>query len=315
MRDIKTGTAGRLIRRTLSDWDKDKAPRLGAALAYYALFSIPPLVLIVIASIGVFYKGDVTAAILLQLSTLMGADAANAVMQISRQLSTGGGALAGLVGVLLLVFGASGVFGELQDAMNTIWGVQPKPGRGVMDIIKDRFLSFTMVLGIAFLLLVSMILTSLVEMFGSALKSLLPGGTVIGHTLELAVSFAVVTFLFAMMFKVLPDVKIKWSDVWIGAAASSVLFTFGKFLIGLYLAKAGLASPYGAAGSLVIMIVWVYYSSQIFFLGAEFTKVYTQAYGSRFVEVAENAEPVTQEQRANQGLKPKSQDFPLRRAG
>jgi membrane protein len=313
MKRMKRATALKLVKQTLSDWDNDKVPRLGAALAYYALFSIPPLFLLVMASIGMFYKGDVTEAILLQLSTLMGADTARTVMEISQLQSIGEGPLAGILGASLLLFGATGVFAELQDAMNTIWGVQPKPGRGFMDILKDRFMSFTMILGIAFLLLISMILTTLVEFLGSALASGVPGGKMIGHTLEVATSFAVVTLLFALMFKVLPDVKIAWNDVWIGAAATSVLFTIGKLLIGLYLAKAGVATPYGAAGSVVIMIVWVYYSSQILFLGAEFTKVYAHELGSRVLEVAENAVPVTDERRAHQGLKPQ-EDSPIRKA-
>lgn len=310
---MRRATALNLVKQTLSDWNKDKVPRLGAALAYYALFSIPPLIVMVIAAIGLLYRGDVTEAILLQLSTLMGQETARTVLEISHLQSAGDGVLAGSMGVFLLLFGATGVFAELQDAMNTIWGVQPKPGRGIKGILKDRFLSFTMILGIAFLLLVSMILTTLVEIVGGVLASAMPGGTVIGHSLEVAVSFAVVTILFAMMFKILPDVKIAWNDVWIGAAATSVLFTIGKLLIGLYLAKGGVATPYGAAGSVVVMIVWVYYSAQILFLGAEFTKVYTHEHGSRFVEAAENAEPVTSEQRANQGLKPKETP-PVRRA-
>jgi membrane protein len=302
---MKKATALKLLKRTLSDWNKDKVPRLGAALAYYALFSIPPLLVLVIAAISLLYKGDVTEAILLQLSTFMGHDTARTVVEISQLQNTGDGNLAGFLGVFLLLFGATGVFAELQDAMNTIWGVQPKPGRGVTDILRDRFLSFTMILGIAFLLLVSMIITTLVEVVGSALASAIPGGKVIGHSLEIAASFVVVTILFAMMFKILPDVKIAWNDVWIGAAATSVLFTVGKLLIGLYLAKGGVRIAYGAAGSVVVMIVWVYYSAQILFLGAEFTKVYTLEHGSRFVEAAKNAEPMTAEQRLSQGLKSK----------
>ncbi len=307
---MKRATALNLIKQTLSDWSKDKVPRLGAALAYYALFSIPPLIVVVITSFGFFYSGDVKDAILLQLGILMGHDMARTVIEISQLQQTGEGATARFLGVCLLLFGATGVFAELQDAMNTIWGVQPRPGRGFSGILKDRFLSFTMVLGIAFLLLVSMILTTLVEVVGSALSTTIPGGKVIGHSLEVAASFAIVTILFAMMFKILPDVNIAWNDVWIGAAATSILFTVGKLLIGLYLARGSVATAYGAAGSVVIMIVWVYYSAQILFLGAEFTKVYTHEHGSRVVEPAENAEPV---RRDHQGLKPRD-EAPTRRA-
>jgi membrane protein len=293
----------KLINQTVSSWMADKAPRLGAALAYYAIFSIPPLVVLVIASTSFFYHGDVSSVILRQIGTLTGEDTAKIIMDISKQQSSGGAGLTRLVGVFLLLFGASGVFGELQDAMNTIWEVKPKEGRGFMGVVKDRFFSFTMVLGIAFLLLVSMMLTSFVSMIGSAFSAWIPAAAVIGHILELAVSFGVVTLLFALMFKILPDVKIGWNDVWIGAAATAALFTIGKFAIGLYLTRGGVASPYGAAGSVVLMIAWVYYSSQILFLGAEFTKVYTNRHKSE-VKPTENAEPVMPEERANQGLKP-----------
>jgi membrane protein len=287
---MKTGRASSLLKETLYAWMDDKALRLGAALAYYAIFSIPPLVVLVISSIGIFFEGDVSAVFQQQLSSLIGPEAGRTIVELSQQQSASDGMLAGMLGVFVLLFGASGVFGELQDAMDTIWKVQPKPGRGILGVIVDRFLSFAMVLGIGFLLLVSMILTSFVALVGGALATWLPGGEVIGHLLELGMSFAVVTLLFAMMFKILPDVKIAWNDVWIGAGVTAALFTVGKFLIGLYLAKGGIGTSYGAAGSVIIMIVWVYYSSQILFLGAEFTKVYTN-WRKPHVEAAENAEP------------------------
>jgi membrane protein len=287
---MKTISASSLLKETFYAWMDDKAPRLGAALAYYAIFSIPPLLVLVISSVGLFYEGDVSAIFQQQLSSLIGSEAARTIIELSLQQSTSDGVLAGLLGIFVLLFGASGVFGELQDAMDTIWKVQPKPGRGILGVIADRFLSFAMVLGIGFLLLVSMILTSFVAMLGGALASWMPGGEVIGHLLELGLSFAVVTLHFAMMFKILPDVKIAWNDVWIGAAVTAALFTIGKFLIGLYLARGGVGSSYGAAGSVIIVIVWVYYSAQILFLGAEFTKVYTNR-RKPHVEPTENAEP------------------------
>jgi membrane protein len=279
-----------LIKDTFSNWMEDKAPRLGAALAYYAIFSIPPLLVIVIACISLFYEGDVSGVISRELASLIGGDAARTIVELSQQQSVSTGVVAGLIGVFVMLFGIMGFFGELQDAMNTIWRVQPKPGRGLKDVIKDRFLPFTMVLGIGFLLLVSMILTSVVAVIGRSLSGWMPGAEFIGQTLELALSFAVITVLFAMMFKILPDVKIAWNDVWIGAAATAALFTIGKFLIGMYLVRGGVATAYGAAGSVVIMIVWVYYSSQILFLGAEFTKVYTNRKKPR-IEPTEIAEP------------------------
>jgi membrane protein len=272
---MQDGMALNLVKETFSSWMNDKAPRLGAALAYYAIFSIPPLLVIVISGISMFYEGDVSGVIGRELGSLIGGDAARTIIELSQQQSVSSGLVAGMLGVFVMLFGIMGFFSELQDAMNTIWGVQPKPGRDIRAIIRDRFLPFTMVLGIGFLLLVSMILTSVVSVVTSSISTWIPQAAFIGHALELALSFGVTTVLFAMMFNILPDVKIAWSDVWIGAAATAALFTIGKFLIGLYLVKGGIATTYGAAGSVIIMIVWVYYSSQILFLGAEFTKVYT----------------------------------------
>jgi membrane protein len=276
-----------LLKQTFWKWSEDKAPRLGAALAYYAVFSIPPLVLLVIGIIGLVYHGDVTGAIQRQLGTLIGESTARTMMETGRQQSSNGGVIAAIVGIVLLLFGASGVFGELQDALNTIWRVQAKKSGGVMVIIKDRFLSFTMVLGIAFLLLISLILSAVI----AAIGGWLPGGEAVGHIIELALSFGVTTLLFAMIFKILPDVKLSWNDVWIGSIVTAVLFTAGKFAIGLYLGKGSIGSAYGTAGSVIVMIVWIYYSAQILYFGAEFTHVYASRYGSQVVS-AENAKPM-----------------------
>ena len=294
-------TAIDLLKETFSDWTEDKAPRLGAALAYYAVFSIPPLILIVIAAIGVFYKGDVAGAIESQIASLVGNDAARTMLQTAQHHGQAGGTVAAVVGIGLLLFGASGVFAELKDALNTIWEVQAKKKGGILSVITDRFLSFTMVLGMAFLLLVSLVLTAAVSAFAGMLNAWLPFGELLAKVLDFTISFGVVTLLFAMIFKILPDVKLAWSDVWIGAAATAALFTLGKFLIGLYLGTGSVGSAYGAAASVIIMIVWVYYSAQILFLGAEFTQVYANRYGSRVVP-AEGAEPVSNEKRAQQGL-------------
>jgi membrane protein len=286
-----------LIKHTFSDWSEDKAPRLGAALAFYAIFSIPPLIVLVVATVGFFYKGDVTGAIQQQLSGLIGEDTARTMMEVRQQQRSEGGFLSGFFGIGLLLLGASGVFGQLQDAMNTIWEVKPKADRGIMGMIKDRFLSFTMVLGVTFLLLVSLVVTAAV----AAVSAWLPGGSAPGHLLELSLSLIVVTLLFAMIFKFLPDVKIGWNDVWIGAAGTAVLFVIGKFLIGLYLGNASISSSYGAAGPVIVMIIWIYYSAQILFLGAEFTQVYANYYGSRVIP-KEHAEPVSEQDRTQEGL-------------
>jgi membrane protein len=286
-----------LIKQTFSEWSDDKAPRLGAALAFYAIFSISPLILLIVATVGFFYKGDVAGAIQQQLSGLIGEATARTMMEVRQQQQSEGGFLSGMIGIGLLLLGASGVFGQLQDAMNTIWEVKPKANRGVLGMIKDRFLSFTMVLSVTFLLLVSLIVTAGV----AAVSESLPGGSAAGHLLELSLSFIVVTLLFAMIFKFLPDVKIGWNDVWVGAAGTAALFVIGKFLIGLYLGNASISSSYGAAGPVVIMILWIYYSAQILFLGAEFTQVYANQYGSRVIPT-ENAELVSEQDRAQEGL-------------
>jgi len=281
-----------LLTTTASKWSDDKAPRLGAALAYYTVFSIAPLLIIVIGIAGlVFGEQAAEGAIVQQISGLVGGQSAAAIQTMlanARTPSSGG--LATILGIVTLLIGASGLFGQLQDALNTIWGVEPKPGRGLLGMIKDRFVSFVALLGTAFLLLVSLVVSAGLAAAGSAFKALLPAPETVLHLINLSVSFVVITGLFAMMFKVLPDVKIAWRDVWLGAAVTALLFTVGKFAIALYLGKSDVGSGYGAAGSLVIILVWVYYSAQILLFGAEFTAVYADAYGSRIVP-AENAQP------------------------
>jgi membrane protein len=206
-----------------------------------------------------------------------------------------------IVGIVVLLFGASGVFGELQDSLNTIWEVAPRPGRGIWGVIKDRFFSFTMVLGVAFLLLVSLVVSTALAALGHWLSNSIAGVEWLWQILNFLISLAMIALLFALLFKVVPDVKIRWRDVWIGASVTAVLFTIGKLLIGLYVGKAGVASPYGAAGSLVVIVVWVFYSAHILFVGAEFTQVYARAFGSP-LEPARGAVAVTEEARAQQGI-------------
>lgn len=292
-----------LLRQTISSWSEDRASRLAAALAYYTVFSIAPLLVIVIAIAGlVFGREAATGQIQMQIQSLVGPDSAKAIQtMIQNAGNMKSGLVAGALGILALLFGAAGVFGELQDGLNTVWEVKPKPGRGIMGMLKDRFSSFAMVLGIAFILMVSLIVSAGLAAANQFIGGLMPAMKIIMHAVNFLVSFGVITLLFAMIFKVLPDVKIAWRDVWIGAVATALLFTIGKFLIGLYLGQSSIGSAYGAAGSLVIILVWVYYSSQILFLGAEFTQVYAEEYGSRIVP-AENAQPVTKDARAQQGM-------------
>jgi membrane protein len=200
----------------------------------------------------------------------------------------GSGALATVIGVATILFGATGVVGQLQTSLNKIWEVEPRPGRGVLGIVRDRLFSFAMVLAIGFLLLVSLAISAALAAVDSYAASLLPGSEALLQVVNFVVALGIVTGLFALMYRYLPDVRIAWRDVWIGAAVTALLFTIGKFLIGLYLGNSTVGSTYGAAASLVILLLWVYYSSQILFLGAEFTEVYARRHGSR-IEPDEDA--------------------------
>jgi membrane protein len=292
-----------LLKATGQEWVKDKVPRLGAALAYYTALSIAPLVVIIIAIAGLAY-GQRAAQHQLntQIQEWVGHDAAMAIQaMIKHSRSVAEGVIAGGVGVVMLLLGASGVFSELQDSLNTIWEVQPKPGRGILGMLKDRFLSFAMVLGIGFLLLVSLVITSALSAIGAYFAGLFADIASVLQVVKFFVSVGVILLLFALIFKYLPDAKIAWKDVWMGAALTALLFVLGKYLLGLYLAHSSIASTYGAAGSFVVLLVWVYYSAQILYFEGEFTKVYANKVGSRIVP-ADNAQPVTSEARAQQGL-------------
>ena len=293
-----------LLSTTFTGWSEDKAPRLGAALAYYTVFSLTPLLMIAIAVAGFFFGAEAARGqIVSQIQALVGEQGGAAIETMVQNAAAqkSSGIAATIIGLATLLFGASGVFGELQDSLNTIWGVKPRPGRGIFGMIRDRFASFTMVIGIAFLLLVSLVLTAAISAFATMLGNAVPEGWL--HLLNAVVSFAIVTVLFAAMYKYVPDVAIEWRDVWIGAGVTALLFTIGKVLIGLYLGRGSVASAYGAAGSLVVLLVWVYYSAQILFFGAEFTKVYAKSYGSG-LKPERDAIPVSPEARAEQGLKP-----------
>ncbi len=292
-----------LVKKTFAEWNEDKAPRLAAALAYYTVFSLAPLLIIVIAIAGLaFGQQSARSQIVGQFQNLIGDQGAQAVQTLLEGASKpSSSVLATVLGTATLLLGAAGLFGQLQDALNTIWEVTPKPGRGFMSMVRDRFLSFTLVLGTGFLLLVSLIVSAGLRAFSGYLGSLAPN---LGLILELSntiISLAVITLLFAMIFKMLPDVNIGWSDVWIGAVVTALLFTIGKFAIGLYLGRSNTASMYGAAGSLVVLLIWVYYTAQILLLGAEFTRVYANQYGSRVVP-SSNAVPLTERARAHQGI-------------
>jgi len=293
-----------LVKETFSEWSEDKVPRLAAALAYYTAFALAPLLLIAIAVAGlVFGREAVTNQIGQQLAGLLGPTAADAVNMMVKAAgeNQGGGIIASIIGVATLLFAASGVFGELQDTLNTIWEVQPKPNQGMVATIKQRFFSFAMVLGVGFLLLVSLALSAALGAVGGIVAGDQADQSLVWKAINFVVSFGVTTLLFALIYKVLPDVKIQWRDVWIGALVTALLFTLGKAAIGWYLGRPGTTSTYGAAGSFVALLLWVYYSAQILFFGAEFTQVYAKTYGSK-IEPSENAVPVTEETRAQQGI-------------
>ncbi len=271
-----------LFRQTFREFGEDKAPRLGAALAYYTTFSIAPLLLIAIAIAG-FAFGEEAARneISAQLRGLLGAQSAHILEEmIEAAAKPNTGTLAMILGIATLFFGASGVFMQLNDALDTIWNVERKKAGGILGFLKERFLSMAMVCGIGFLLLVSLVFDAMISALGNYVDRLFPGAEVVLQTLQLIVSFGLVTVLFAAIFRFLPDVRPAWRDVWFGAVFTAVLFVLGKFGLSIYLGKAAIGSSYGAAGSLVILLVWVYWSAQILFLGAEFTQVYARTQGS-----------------------------------
>jgi membrane protein len=292
-----------LLAATFNDWYDDRAQRMGAALAYYTVFALSPGVVLIVAVAGLGFGTDTAQRQFVeQIGYLLGAEGASAIeaMIVSARRQAVGSTAAVLAAGTLL-FGLWGVFGELQDALNTIWGVAPKPGRSFLNMVKDRFLSFAMVTGIGFLLLVSLAVSAWLAAAGQFFSYLLPAPEAVLKAMDVSVSFAVITVLFALTFKLLPDVDVAWRDVWLGAAVTSLLFVAGKSLIGLYLGKSSIGSVYGAAGSLVVILVWVYYSSQIVIFGAEFTKVWARRHGAGAV-VEPTAVPLTREAKREQGI-------------
>ena len=294
-----------LLRATLLDWYEDRAQRLGAALAYYTIFALAPGLVIVMALAGMLLGPGAEQQILREVQELIGEQGATAIAAL---IQNARGETLGATGTALalipLIFGLWGVFGELQDGLNTIWGVTPKPGRRVFAIIKQRFWSFAMVVGTGFVLLVSLVVSAWLAAVGTYIGYLLPAPALVLETVNFVLSLVVITASFALIFKLLPDVHVAWRDVWLGAALTSFFFTLGKFVIGLYLGKSAVASAYGAASSLVIVVVWVYYSAQILLFGAEFTKVWTRRRGGGAIP-EKTAVPITQEARAEQGLGPR----------
>ena len=272
-----------LCKQTFESWRADYAQSMGAALAYYTVFSVAPLILIVISVVGlVFGRDEARGEIMEQISGLMGADGAHAVDIMLQHLHRPTqGIVATVVGLALVLIGATTVFGELQDAFDRIWRAPARESTsGLLDLVRVRLLSFSMIMGIGFLLIVSLIVNAALAALGEWWAPAFGGWTTLAQHVNSVFGFGIVTVGFAMIFKVMPRVRVQWRDVWIGAFVTAVLFAVGKYLIGLYIGKTGIASGYGAAGSLVVVLVWVYYSAQIFLLGVEFTWVYAHAYGS-----------------------------------
>jgi len=305
------GRVLRVLKDTVVQWMEDQPFQLAAALSYYTLFSLAPLLVIVISIAGFAFGRDAAQNRIVEtIQGLVGRESAAAIQAIIQNASSkpDSGFLSTMLGLIILLVGAGGVVGQLQTSLNTIWGVTPKAGRDIWAFLRQRFISFGLVLGIGFLLLVSL-LTCLSRFIGD----LFGASVFVAHAFDFVVSLIFVTALFAMIYKILPDVNIEWRDVWIGAALTSFLFSIGKIIIGMYLGSTGVTSPYGAAGSLITILLWVYYSSLIFFLGAEFTQVYACEYGSGIVP-AKHAEPITAE-RATQNRKsppPKERDAHVR---
>lgn len=272
-----------LVSSSVSAWSDDYAPSMGAALSYYSVFSMAPLLLLVISIAGLAFgqeaaRGEVFG----QLRGLMGDDSAKAVESMLDSFSKpANGIVSALIGVGALVIGATTVFGELQDALDRIWRAPARDrSGGLWGLVRSRILSFGMVLGIAFLLMVSLVFSALISALGHWWSSAFVGWELLLQVVNVVVGFALSTFVFAMIYKLMPRVVVQWRDVWLGAATTAAMFTIGRFLIGLYIGKSGIASGFGAAGSIAIVFVWVYYSAQIFLLGAEFTWVYAKTFGS-----------------------------------
>ena len=272
-----------LLKQTVNEWLEDKAPQLGAALAYYTVFSLAPLILLLLAIAGMIYRNDPGGSwgnISAQLANFLDKSTFELVQQIAQKASQPSKSFwATVISIALALLGASGVFGQLQDALNTVWGVKAKPGLGISGFLRARFLSFAMVGGICFLLLVSLTLESLLKGFSHWVQATVPGGLAVALTVYYVFDLAMVTLLFAMIFRYLPDVQVRWNDVWLGAFVTTLLFVVGKWALGLYLGSGAAGSAYGAASSLITLLLWIYYSSQILLFGAEFTQVYARKFG------------------------------------
>lgn len=280
------GKSWSLLKHTYKEFDEDNAIKLSASLSYYTIFSLPPLIMIILSICGVFFGVEaVTGQFFGQINGLVGNDAALEIQEMIKSIElSNSNVFATIVGVVTLIIGASGVFAEIQSSINFIWGLKPKPKKGLVKFVKNRLMSFSMIASVGFLLLVSLTVNSVMDAFNKRLMQYFPDSTIyLFYILNIVILFVSTTILFAIIFRTLPDGKIAWKDTLIGAGVTSVLFMIGKFLIGLYLGNSSVASAYGAAGSVIIILVWVYYSAIILYFGAEFTKVYALSYGKKII--------------------------------
>lgn len=271
-----------VLKDCFKGFSDDKVTKLSASLAYYTVFSLAPMLIVIVSLCSIFFGREaVEGTIYGQIKSFVGSDAALQLQEIIKNAAVGGkGKIAAIIGVITLLIGATTVFAEIQDSINSIWGLKIKPKAGWFKLVKTRLLSFGVIGSLGFLLLVSLGVTAVVEAISNRLKSHFPDVTiVVFYIINLAITFSVVTALFGVIFKVLPDAKVKWKDVLAGAIATAILFMLGKFAISFYITKSNVGSTFGTAGSLVVLLIWIYYSSIILYFGAEFTKAYAMKYG------------------------------------
>jgi membrane protein len=272
-----------VLKNSFGGFIDDKVPKLSGSLSYYMIFSMGPLLLIIITVCSFFFGREaIEGGIYRQLQGFIGKDTAAQLQEIIKNASLSGKTtVATIIGIITLLIGATGVFAEMQDSINMIWGVKAKPKKSWLKFLQNRFISFSVIISLSFLLLVSLGVSALIESFSSYLQGRFPGVTVLFfYVLNLLITMGITSFIFSIVFKVLPDAEIRWKDVIAGSIVTTVLFLLGKFAISFYISQAQIGSTYGPAGSLIVLIIWIYYSSMILFYGAEFTKAYAMEYGA-----------------------------------
>jgi len=298
----------KVLKESFIGFIDHKVPKLSASLAYYTVFSMGPLLLMIIAICGLFLKKEaVEGSIYTQLEGFVGHDTALQLQHIIKNASLAGkSTLSAIIGGVALLLGATGVFAEIQDSINMIWGLKAKPRKGLIILLRNRFMSFSVIVSLGFLLLVSLSISTLIEGFSNRLKAAYPDVTVnVFYVINIVLSFVITTAIFFVVFKVLPDAKIRWKDIGAGAVTTALLFMLGKFGISFYISKVNIGTTYGTAGSLVVLLLWVYYSSIILYFGAEFTKSFAVEFGNaikpspyavtaQHVEIETGKTPVTE---------------------